>query len=124
DVAIVGAGPAGLSAALAATEHKLRYIAFEQSGLGGSILHYPRQKLVLTNPITLPLHGTIAKSELAKEELIQIFGELTQKYSLNIRPHTKVDSVVPQNGLFIVKTGGDEVRAANVILALGRRGSP
>ena len=124
DVAIVGAGPAGVSAALAATENKLKYVVLEQGGLGGSILHYPRQKLVLTNPITLPLHETISEPELAKEELIRIFAELARKYSLNIWYHTKVDSIVSQNGYFSVTAGEEELRATHVILAMGRRGSP
>ena len=124
DVAIIGAGPAGFSAALAATELKLRYIVLEQNDLGGSILHYPRQKLVLTNPIVLPLYGTISKSELAKEELMHIFTEAAGKFSLNIRPSTKVDAVVRNDGFFSVKAGNEEIRSAHVMLALGRRGSP
>ena len=60
DVLIVGAGPAGLSAALAATERGLSHLVLEQEGdLGGSLLHYPRRKMVLLQPVDLPLHGRL-----------------------------------------------------------------
>ena len=43
DVAIVGAGPGGLAAGLAAKQRSLRYILLEQEEIGGAILHYPRE---------------------------------------------------------------------------------
>src|SRR5512140_949638 len=47
DVLIVGAGPAGISATLAAMEHKLRFVTIEQENdLGGCVYHYPRNKIV------------------------------------------------------------------------------
>ncbi|MEQ1488130.1 MAG: 4Fe-4S dicluster domain-containing protein, partial [Methylotenera sp.] len=49
DVMIIGAGPAGLSATLAAKEQKLKYITIEQeSSLGGAIFKYPRNKVAMT----------------------------------------------------------------------------
>ncbi|HNP63246.1 MAG TPA: 4Fe-4S dicluster domain-containing protein, partial [Woeseiaceae bacterium] len=54
DVVIVGAGPAGFSATLAATESKLRYVTLEQEELGGTVAHFPRRKLVMTQPADLP----------------------------------------------------------------------
>jgi thioredoxin reductase len=44
DVIIVGAGPAGLSAALAVVENKLNYIVLDQQKPGGTILQYPKKK--------------------------------------------------------------------------------
>ena len=59
DVVIVGAGPAGLSASLAAQESKLRFVTLEQDTFGGTVSHYPRGKIVMTAPVTLPLVGTV-----------------------------------------------------------------
>jgi NAD-dependent dihydropyrimidine dehydrogenase PreA subunit len=39
DVVIVGCGPAGLSASLAAMQHKLRSVTVEQDSLGGTVAH-------------------------------------------------------------------------------------
>lgn len=55
DLAVVGAGPAGLSAGLTASHAGLSYVVLEREPtLGGSLLHYPRRKMVLTQPVELP----------------------------------------------------------------------
>src|SRR5437870_5432191 len=64
DVLIVGAGPAGISASLRAIERKLSYVTIEQDEVGGTVAKYPRQKLVMTSPVELPLHGKFKKLEL------------------------------------------------------------
>ncbi len=65
DVLIVGAGPAGISASLRAIERKLNYLTVEQDEIGGTVAKYPRQKLVMTSPVELPLHGKFNKMELS-----------------------------------------------------------
>ena len=124
DILIVGAGPAGLTAALAAHSKKLRYVALEQDSIGGTIFHYPRQKLVLTSPVVLPLHGTVKVSEISKEELLEMWQAIVTGFKLNIVTGSKVDALEKISGGFLVKSGGKEYQAANVILAIGRRGSP
>ncbi len=124
DVVIVGAGPAGLAAALAAQAKNMRYVVLEQDAIGGAILHYPRQKLVLTSPVELPLYGKLKVSEISKEELLAIWQDIVGRFRLNILTGQKVEAIHALNDHFIVKTQGAEFRAANVMLALGRRGSP
>ena len=64
DVVIVGAGPAGLSAGLCAMEHKLRFVLLEQeAAFGGTVYHYPRNKIVMTAPMQLPLVGKVKLAE-------------------------------------------------------------
>lgn len=124
DVVVVGAGPAGLAAALAAQAKNMRYVVLEQDEIGGALLHYPRQKLVLTNPVELPLYGKLKVSEISKEELLAIWQDIVGTFRLNILTGQKVEAVHPLSDHFIVKTHNAEFRAANVMLALGRRGSP
>ena len=50
DVIIVGGGPAGIAASLAAKSYELRYGTLEQDSLGGTVAHFPRRKLVMTQP--------------------------------------------------------------------------
>ena len=57
DVVIIGAGPAGISATLAAKKHGLTSITLEQESLGGTVYTFPRSKIVMTAPMDLPLYG-------------------------------------------------------------------
>lgn len=124
DVVIVGAGPAGMAAALAAQARNMRYVVLEQDEIGGAILHYPRQKLVLTNPVELPLYGKLKVSEITKEELLAIWQNIVAAFRLNILTGQKVEAIHDAGDYFVVNTPSAEFRAANVMLALGRRGSP
>jgi len=125
DVAIVGAGPAGLTAAALARERGLSSVLLEQeSDLGGTILHYPRRKLVLVQSLQMPFLGSLKEGEYEKEDLLETFQELTQRARLNIRFGARVTGVTRPNGHFAVRTGELELPARFVILALGRRGTP
>jgi putative YpdA family bacillithiol system oxidoreductase len=124
DVVIVGAGPAGLTAALASQEHGLRYIVLEQGSIGGTIFHYPRQKLVLTAPVELPLYGKLNVSEISKEELLKMWMNVIESRKIRIQINTKVDGIAQNQEGFQVSYGNSQYTAKNVVLALGRRGSP
>src|ERR1039458_2957450 len=69
DLLIVGAGPGGISASLRAIEKKLKYLTVDEGEIGGTVSKYPRQKLVLTSPVELPIYGKFKKTELSKEDL-------------------------------------------------------
>ena len=126
DVLIAGAGPAGLSAALAATERGISHLVLEQEGdLGGSLLHYPRRKMVLLQPVDLPLHGRLSREEYQKEHFLELMEGLVAEHKLNIKFGAKVTGVRRiEDGLFEVGTTGDMYWARSVILAVGRRGTP
>jgi thioredoxin reductase (NADPH) len=124
DVVVIGAGPAGLSAALAAQANGLKTIVLEQDSIGGTIYHYPRQKLVLTNPVELPLYGKLKASEISKEELLSVWQTIVKMFSLNILVGRKVDSLEKTADGFVVRSASESWTARNVFLALGRRGSP
>ena len=85
DVVIVGCGPAGISAGLAALQHKLRYKLIEQEdSLGGAVFHYPRQKIAMTAPVKLALVGTVKFNEVQKEKLLAFWQDVVQKTGLEI----------------------------------------
>ncbi|PNQ72879.1 4Fe-4S ferredoxin [Hanstruepera neustonica] len=126
DVAIVGAGPAGISATLAAKKHGLKAITLEQDSLGGTVYTFPRAKVVMTSPMELPLHGKVKLFNTSKDELLTIWNEVIDKHDLDIVEQTKVEDIVPQaNQTFKVVTNQNtEYVAQNVLLAIGRRGTP
>ncbi len=124
DVLIVGAGPAGLAASLAAKKLGLSYQAVEQDSLGGAVFQYPRGKLVMTAPVDLPIIGKVHFRNTSKEELLKFWQNACSKNGLAIRYQERVESIVSREGVFYVKTGSQEYRAASVLLAIGRRGTP
>lgn len=124
DVIVAGAGPAGMAASLALKARNIRYLTLEQDEIGGSLLHYPRGKLVLTSPVELPLFGKMKVGEIKKEDLLALWRRIAGTYALNIKTRTKLDAVRKEGDVFFVRAGAEEWRAKNVILALGRRGSP
>ncbi len=124
DVAIVGAGPAGLAATLQAEKVHLRYITLDQDDIGGTVLTYPRQKLVMTQPMDLPLYGRCGFREIRKEELLGLWQDVIQTSGIEIHTHEKVENVERQNGYFRIVSARGEYLAQRVLLAIGRRGSP
>ena len=124
DVVIVGAGPAGFSATLAAREHGLRALTLEQDTLGGTVAHYPRGKIVMTRPAELPLHGRMQLRETSKESLIAFFREVEKRHRIEIRYGERVEAIRPVAGGFEVDTPKGRHAARAVLLAIGRRGTP
>ncbi len=124
DVIIIGAGPAGMSAALQTKKYGLKYLLIDQQDAGGTILQYPRKKLVMTKPVEIPLYGTLTKPEYSKEELLEIWLDLKDKYIEQIHTNEKLISVKQENGFLTVRTDKQEYQSKNIVLALGRRGIP
>lgn len=125
DVLIVGAGPAGFSATLAATESKLRHVTVEQEELGGTVAHFPRRKLVMTQPANLPIVGKMRFKEVQKETLIDFWREVEQKTGIDISYNERVESIAAaENGGFDVKTNRRDLNTRTVLLSIGRRGTP
>jgi thioredoxin reductase len=126
DVVIIGAGPAGISATLAAKEHGLSSITLEQDSLGGTVYTFPRSKIVMTSPMDLPLYGKAKLFNTSKDELLQLWNKVISEHDIEIKEHTKVESIVPlEDKTFkIVTNTNEEYICNNVLLAIGKRGSP
>lgn len=125
DLLIVGAGPGGISASLRAIERKLNYLTVDESDVGGTVLKYPRQKIVLTSPVELPTYGRFKKTELSKEDLLAVWREALGKFEFKFRKGEKVEDIKRgEDGVFTVTTTKRQHRAHNVILALGKGGIP
>ncbi|MDZ4295660.1 MAG: NAD(P)-binding domain-containing protein [Hydrogenophaga sp.] len=125
DVVIVGCGPAGLSAGLAAMHHRLRFRLIEQEDdLGGSVYHYPRNKIAMTAPVKLALVGKMRFGEVQKEKLLAFWQGVVEKTQLPISFHERMEDIEPQGDGFLVKTSQGQYATRSVLLAIGRRGTP
>ncbi len=131
DLLIVGAGPAGISAALKAKELGLRFEVLEQGDVAQSIQSFPRGKLVFDQPLELPVTGKLWLKESTKEELLSHWLRIVRKEKLPIFPDTRMTALSRDpDGTFRVRSepreGGPptERRARRVLVAIGQRGTP
>jgi len=125
DLIIIGAGPAGISASLAAKKYNLSALTLEQDSLGGTVFTFPRAKIVMTSPMDIPLYGKIKLNETSKLELLNLWIDVLGKNQVVIKEQSKVESIVFDTNKFVVETATNEkYTAQKVLLAIGRRGTP
>lgn len=124
DLLIVGAGPTGIAASLRARELGLSVRTVEQDSLGGTVTHYPRNKLVMTGAARLPLYGDLDFREIGKEKLLEIWQDVVEKTGIEIDCREAVLDISPVREGFAVKTSNRRYEAKRVLLAIGRRGTP
>jgi len=125
DLIVVGAGPAGISATLAAKKYNLKVLTLEQNTLGGAVYTFPRSKIVMTSPMTLPLYGKVKSIETTKTELLNLWNTVLSKNKITILENIKVEAIVTGNECFWLETStGKSYSARTVLLAIGRRGTP
>jgi len=125
DAVVVGAGPAGISATLRLMEAGLRVLLLEREAFGGTITHYPRAKVVMTGSLDFPVYGRVSKRKMSKEQLVELWEDIKEKTGLEVAVGELVKKIERgQYGSWLVSSSGGVFSAANVLLALGRRGSP
>ncbi|MGB3050236.1 MAG: FAD-dependent oxidoreductase [Polyangiales bacterium] len=125
DALVVGAGPAGTSATLRLMEAGLRVLLLEREAFGGTITHYPRAKVVMTGFLDFPVYGRVSKRKMSKEQLVELWQDIREKTGLQVAVGELVEKIVrSEDGNWLVSSTGGVFKTANVLLALGRRGSP
>ena len=124
DVVIVGAGPAGFSASLAAKQHGMRSVTLEQDSLGGTVFNFPRGKIVMTAPVNLPIVGKVKIRETTKEALLKMWLAIEKKTNLKINYKEKMDDIKQTSNGFEVVTNKKTYQTRSILLTIGRRGTP
>jgi thioredoxin reductase/ferredoxin len=124
DVAIVGSGPAGLSAGLGAHLAGLSYVVLEQGNLAESVRKYPRHKILLSDTSRVPVYGRLWVGTASKETLLSVWQAIIAENDLKILTGRRVEEISSLGGMFLVRAGDEIVRARRVVLAMGRRGTP
>ncbi len=124
DLVVVGAGPAGISATLAAVKCGLQCLTLEQDTLGGTVFNFPRQKIVMTAPMDLPLYGKVKFRESRKTDLIDIWRQALRQNEVIINENEKVEAISKDRGIFKVTSSKGTYTSKGIVMAIGRRGSP
>jgi thioredoxin reductase (NADPH) len=123
-VVVVGAGPAGIAATLQAKELGLKYLTLDQESLGGTVFKYPRGKIVMTQPVELPLVGKMHFEETSKEELLEFWQQTEAKSGIKIHYGELVADISALDPGYAIASSGGTYSTDTVLLAIGRRGTP
>lgn len=124
DVVIVGAGPAGFSASLAAKQYGLRTVTLEQDSLGGTVFNFPRGKVVMTAPVNLPIVGKVKIRETTKEALLKMWLAIEKKTKIKINYKEKMEDIIKTSDGFDIVTNKTTYKTHSILLSIGRRGTP
>jgi thioredoxin reductase/ferredoxin len=124
DIVIVGAGPAGIATAVGCRAAGLSYALIEQDTVGGTVAHYPRHKLVMTDTIDLPFYGKFGRKLIRKEDLVSSFAQVMSKAGVKVHEKTRLTGIEGDKDNFVVKTDRGILGAKRVVIAVGRRGAP
>ncbi len=125
DCVIVGAGPSGLSATLQAMSSGLKTVTIDQDSIGGTVAHFPRGKLVMTAPATLPLVGNVKFREISKEDLMSFWLDIIEKNNVKIQEKESLTDIATlADGSFEITTSKNQYITKKILLAIGRRGTP
>ncbi len=124
-VAIVGSGPAGLSAAAHAAKLGVPYVLFERAQhVNDTIFKYQKRKHVMATPEILPLRSDLDFKEESREEIIESWDHSIEAGKLNIRLGVEVTAIKGAKGDFaLTLSTGETVNAEFVVLAIGVQGN-
>ena len=128
DLVIIGAGPAGLSAAEAAAREGLSYLVIEKGLIADTVFHYPVGKTVFSTPNELELRaGELrpCREKPTREELLSYYVRFALDEGLRINTEEEVTGVerLGAEG-FSVRTTRGEYSAARVLFAIGAMARP
>lgn len=125
-VAIVGSGPAGLSAAAHAAHLGLSHILLEKTDhLSDTIFKYQRGKHVMATPSNLVLRSDLDFDAGKREDILAIWDEQIAAHKVQVRFNCEVVSITGASGDFTIAVKqGEPIQAETVVLAIGTQGNP
>lgn len=124
DLAIVGGGVAGISAALEARKAGLRFAVFEATQPFSTIVNFPKAKPIYTYPTAMVPAGEMRFAANVKEALLDELEAQRQKAGIEITKARIVKVTRKGDELHLEHGDGKTVtRARRVLLAIGRSGN-
>ncbi|RMH78348.1 MAG: FAD-binding protein, partial [Calditrichaeota bacterium] len=124
DIIVVGAGAAGLNAALAAQDKGMRVLVLEKEKIANTIENFPEGKWVYAEPDSRPPKGKLWLDGARKEDLVRRWHQIVEENHLEVHTEEPATEIRKQGDIFHITTPKATYRARRVILATGQRGNP
>src|SRR4026209_130199 len=128
DLLIIGAGPAGLSAAHAAAKEGLSYLVIEKGTIADTIRQYPVGRTLFSTPNELEMfEGALkpCREKPTREELLSHYIHFGLEHDLNINTEEEgLDIENLESKGFLVHTTKDQYSAARILFAIGAMAHP
>src|SRR5258706_1279373 len=124
-IAIIGSGPAGLSAAAHAAELKIPHILLEaENHAADTIYKYQKGKHVMAEPGVLPLRSPMSFAAGTRENLLGTWDRELKEHAVHLRHGAMVTGISGARGDFTIALANQQqVQAAHIILAIGLQGN-
>ncbi|MET0238787.1 MAG: NAD(P)-binding domain-containing protein [Sphingobium sp.] len=125
-IAVVGSGPAGLSAAARAAQLGISHVLLEKTDhLSDTIYKYQKGKHVMATPSPLVLRSDCDFDAGKREAILDIWNRQAAERGVNVAYRSEIKAIEGQKGAFVLTTTrGARIEAENVILAIGTQGNP
>jgi len=125
-IAIVGSGPAGLSAAGRAAQLGLSHVLIEKTDhLSDTIYKYQKGKHVMATPAQLVLRSDFKFEAGKREKVLGLWDEQAEANKINVMRKAEVRGIAGAKGAFtLTLANGETIAAEHVILAIGTQGNP
>jgi thioredoxin reductase (NADPH) len=127
DLLIIGAGPAGISAAYAAAQEGLTYLVIEKGTIADTIRHYPVGRTLFSTPNELEMNEgslTPVREKPTREELLTHYVHFVLDHDLKINTGETVLAAQTVAEGFSVQTDCGEYRARRLLFAIGAMAHP
>lgn len=125
EIAIVGSGPAGLSAAGRAAERGISHILLERTDhAADTIFKYQKKKFVMATPDIMPLRSDMSFEAGVREDILGTWDRELESLGVNVRYGAEVTGISGQKGDFtLTLAGGEAISAGHVVLSIGLQGN-
>lgn len=131
DLVIVGAGPCGLAAAVAASKAGLRYEILDKGCITSSLIHYPYYMTFFSTAVRLEIGDvpfTIPEPRPTRQQALAYYRRVAEHHGITVRQHHDVRSITSEpDGFRVAVAVQDKQRAFRtdaVVIATGGFGEP
>jgi len=121
DLIIIGSGPAGLAAALAAKRHGLGFLMLERGVLANTIYGYPvaRPLFSTSDEVELDPGALRRDTKPTREDVLDHYADVVSREHLNIKTGCEVNRIVRASESISIETSKETYQTRAVLVAVG-----